>query len=157
MKNLIKLVFCLFVIHCILDTIYTNRQLKKANQQIISLKADSSFYLKCIELKDKEIEQLNKKKNSIISKCSYYTYPFHGRKTASGERYNMYDYTAAHKTLPFGTKVKITNLKNNKSVIVRITDRGPFIKGREIDLSLVAFQAIGNTKSGVLNCKIEKV
>ena len=63
--------------------------------------------------------------------------------TANGEKYNPDKYTAAHKTLPFGTRLKVTNCRNNKSVIVRINDRGPFIKGRDIDLSNGAAKAIG--------------
>jgi rare lipoprotein A len=66
---------------------------------------------------------------------SYYGEEFHGRKTASGEIYNMYAYTAAHKSLPFGTKIQVTNVENNRSVIVRINDRGPFVSGRILDLS----------------------
>lgn len=83
------------------------------------------------------------------SLASWYGKPFHGRKTASGEVYNMYDLTCAHKTLPLGTKLKVTNVKNNKSVILRVTDRGPFIKGRDLDLSYKAAQALGYGNTGV--------
>jgi len=76
-------------------------------------------------------------------KISWYGPGFNGRKTASGEIFNQYALTAAHKSLPFGTKVKITNPTNNKSVIIRVNDRGPFVKGREFDLSKGAAQAIG--------------
>ena len=89
--------------------------------------------------------------NSEIYKetiASFYGAEHHGKKTASGEIFNMYDFTAAHKTLKFGTKVKVTNLKNNKSVIVRINDRGPFIKNRDLDLSFAAFKEIENIKIG---------
>ena len=89
--------------------------------------------------------------NSEIYKetiASFYGVEHHGKKTASGEIFNMYDFTAAHKTLKFGTKVKVTNLKNNKSVIVRINDRGPFIKNRDLDLSFAAFKEIENIKIG---------
>jgi rare lipoprotein A len=85
--------------------------------------------------------------------ASWYGYPHHGRKTASGERYNMYDLTAAHRSIKLGTKVKVTNLKNNKSVIVKINDRGPFIKGRIIDLSLGAKNAIG--MDGIANVSLQ--
>jgi rare lipoprotein A len=74
--------------------------------------------------------------------------------TANGERFNKNGLTAAHRKLPFGTKVKVTNLRNGKSVIVRINDRGPFIKGRMIDLSLGAAKVIGLTKSGIAKVKI---
>jgi len=75
--------------------------------------------------------------------ASWYGPDFHGRYTSNGEIYNMYAYTAAHKTLPMNTIVKVTNLNNGKSVIVRINDRGPFVKGRIIDLSYAAGKKIG--------------
>ena len=70
--------------------------------------------------------------------ASYYHDKFHGRKTASGKLYNKNEMTCAHKTLPFGTKLHVINVHNNKDVIVTVTDRGPFIKGRVIDLSRAA-------------------
>jgi rare lipoprotein A len=78
--------------------------------------------------------------------ASYYHDKFNGRRTASGEKFDNNLYTAAHKTLAFGTKVKVTNPVNNQFVIVTINDRGPFIKNREIDLSKKAFMAITNQK-----------
>jgi rare lipoprotein A len=75
--------------------------------------------------------------------ASWYGPGFHGRKTASGAIFNTHGYTAAHKYLKFGTKVKVTNLSNHRSVLVTITDRGPFIRGRIIDLSQAAKNAIG--------------
>lgn len=84
---------------------------------------------------------------------SYYSNKHHGKKTASGKIFNMYKLTAAHKTLPFGTKVKITNLNNNKSVIVIINDRGPFIRNREFDLSKQAFKQISSLKNGKIKVK----
>lgn len=75
--------------------------------------------------------------------ASWYGPGFHGRKTASGERFNQNALTAAHRTLPFGAKVKVTNVNNGKSVTVRINDRGPYHGGRIIDLSKAANQAIG--------------
>jgi rare lipoprotein A len=74
--------------------------------------------------------------------ASYYADKFNGRKTASGELFNNQKYTAAHRTLPFGTKVRITNEANGKSTVVKINDRGPFVKGRHIDLSKSAFREI---------------
>lgn len=88
--------------------------------------------------------------------ASYYHDKFNGRKTASGRKFNNNDMTAAHKTLPFGTMLKVTNEANNKFVIVEVTDRGPFVKGREIDLSKRAFMSIAsNKKSGVVYVTIE--
>jgi len=75
--------------------------------------------------------------------ASFYGQEFHGRKTANGETFDMQALTAAHRTLPFGTMVKVTNLKNDQSIIVRINDRGPFVEGRLIDLSLGAAKKIG--------------
>lgn len=72
--------------------------------------------------------------------ASWYGRPFHGRRTASGEVFNMHDMTAAHKTLPFGTQVRVQNLENAHDVLVRINDRGPFVEGRIIDLSYAAAQ-----------------
>lgn len=90
-------------------------------------------------------------------KASWYGPGFHGKKTASGEIYDMNDFTAAHKTLPFGTKVKITNLRNGKSIIVEVNDRGPYVKSRNFDLSKAAFSAIGNVNSGVISISYEVI
>ena len=88
-------------------------------------------------------------------KASYYGPHFHLRsRTASGELMNMHKLTAAHRTLPFGTRVRVTNVKNGKSVIVRINDRGPFSGHRVIDLSLGAFQKIAHRRQGVIQVKL---
>ena len=79
------------------------------------------------------------------------------RQTANGELFDQYKKTAAHKTLPFGTIVKVINIRNGRSVIVRINDRGPFVRGRIIDLSKSAFSAIGNTRMGVIGVIVEVV
>ena len=79
-----------------------------------------------------------------------------GRRTASGQPFNPHAMTAAHRTLPFGTKLKVTNQKNGKSVVVRINDRGPFIKGRVIDLSKAAAKQLGFVSSGVTNICMAK-
>ncbi len=89
--------------------------------------------------------------------ASYYADKFHGRKTSNGEIFNMYQLTAAHKTLPFNTVLKVTNLSNGKSVQVRINDRGPFVKGREIDLSKAAAVKLDMIKSGTAKVKLEIV
>lgn len=83
--------------------------------------------------------------------ASWYGPKFHGKKTASGERYNQKDLTAAHKELPFGTMVKVINLDNMRSIIVRINDRGPFTRGRIIDLSRSAAKEIDMIASGTAN------
>ena len=91
-----------------------------------------------------------------IYEASYYGDSHHGKKTASGEIFNMYNLTAAHKTLKFGTIVKVTSIETDKSVIVRINDRGPYIKGRDIDLSKSAFFKIAPKRyGGSIKVKIE--
>jgi rare lipoprotein A len=90
-------------------------------------------------------------------KVAHYGRKFNGRKTASGERFNAAAMTMAHKTLPFGTKVKVTNLANNKSVVVRVNDRGPTTPDRVGDLSTAAAKKIRMTKAGVVNAKLEVV
>lgn len=87
--------------------------------------------------------------------ASWYGPGFHGRQTANGERYNQQELTAAHRSLPFNTKVRVTNLRNGQSVIVRINDRGPFSRGRVIDLSAGAARSIGVFSSGVAPVQLE--
>lgn len=88
--------------------------------------------------------------------ASYYADKFDGRKTANGETFNQNKLTAAHKKLPFGTQLKVTNLANGKTVQVRVNDRGPFIAGRIIDLSRAAAREIDMLGSGVAKVKIEQ-
>ena len=87
--------------------------------------------------------------------ASWYGPKFHGRRTASGEIYNMYALTAAHKILPMHTKVKVTNLENGRSLIVRINDRGPFVKNRIIDLSYAAARKLGIVGPGTARVRLE--
>jgi rare lipoprotein A len=89
-----------------------------------------------------------------VGKASWYGKKFHGRPTSSGEIYDMYRKTAAHKTLPLGTYVSVRNISNNRETIVRINDRGPFVKGRVIDLSYAAAEEIGSVKPGVVDVKV---
>jgi rare lipoprotein A len=83
------------------------------------------------------------------SYSGYASYYVMGRRTANGERFNPMGFTAAHRSLPFGTKVKVTNTRNGRSVVVRINDRGPFVRSRIIDLSLGAARAVGLNQTGV--------
>lgn len=86
--------------------------------------------------------------------ASWYGKEFHGNPTASGEIYNMFEMTAAHRTLPLGTSVMVTNLENHRSVAVRVNDRGPFVKGRIIDLSYAGARAIGIVDRGTAEVRI---
>lgn len=101
-------------------------------------------------------------KNSAIdakktSYASYYHDKFNGRKTANGEIFDNSKFTAANRTLPFGTKVKVTNLSNGKEVVVRINDRGPFHSARALDMSKAAFDEIGNIDLGTIPVEYEIV
>ena len=90
--------------------------------------------------------------------ASYYHDKFNGKKTASGEKFDNERYTAAHRKFPFGTMLKITNEANGKYVVVAVNDRGPFTKGREIDLSRKAYKSIAvNKNSGLMKVKIEVI
>ncbi|APD07577.1 rlpA-like lipoprotein [Flavobacteriaceae bacterium UJ101] len=102
--------------------------------------------------KDAKVEKTT---NEKTGKASWYGPGFHGKLTANGERYDMNGVSAAHKTLKFGTKVKITNLANGKSIVVRINDRGPYIAGRQFDLSKGAFKKIASIHTGVIKIKYE--
>lgn len=92
---------------------------------------------------------------SMEGLASYYAEDFNGKKTANGETYDMYKMTAAHRSLPFNTKVRVTNLENNRSIVVRINDRGPFRLERIIDLSLAAATQLGMKGTGTARVKLE--
>ena len=89
--------------------------------------------------------------------ASWYGVPFHGRRASNGEIYDMYKLTAAHRTLPFETMVRVTNLNNGKSTVVRITDRGPFVDNRIIDLSLAAAREVDSIGPGVVPVRVEVI
>ena len=123
------------------DTVKKNKTLFPTQE----IKSDSLF-----------IETPNFKLYKKEAHASYYADMFNGRKTASGKRFDNNKYTAAHKKLPFGTKVKVTNEVNGKFVIVEVIDRGPFVRSREIDLSKRAFKEIASNKgAGVMLVTIE--
>jgi rare lipoprotein A len=109
------------------------------------------FNLSCVVA---HAQQLGK---TYRGKASYYAKYFNGKKTASGERFDTQELTAAHKTLPFGTMVEVTNLSNQKICVVRITDRGPFKPGRVIDLTYAAAKRLGMTLAGLANVSLRVV
>jgi rare lipoprotein A len=125
---------------------------------------------KAAKIAEKEVEPIAVAPDSVIvetgkfvffkknAHASYYHDKFNGKKTASGKRFDNKKLTAAHRKFPFGTKLKITNEANGKSVVVEVTDRGPFARGREIDLSKKAFMDItSNKSSGAVIVKIEEL
>jgi rare lipoprotein A len=94
---------------------------------------------------------------TLTGVASYYAEDFNGKKTSNGEVYDMNSHTAAHRTFPFGTKVRVVNLDNNKSVIVRINDRGPFHEGRILDLSYGAAKEIDLIRLGTAHIRLEVI
>lgn len=155
-KNILLTTFALTFISCFTYVISQTKPTEPnkiiqdtvAKPNIIALPTDSVFTDKGLKLKPY-------KKNAH---ASYYADRFNGKKTADGSRFNNNKYTAAHKKLPFGTRVKVTNEANGKFVIVKITDRGPFVKTREIDLSKRAFMEITKFKgAGAMKVTIETI
>jgi rare lipoprotein A len=92
-----------------------------------------------------------------VGMASFYAHRFHGRTTASGARYDMHALTCAHPTAPFGSRLKVTELERGRSVVVTVNDRGPFVRGRVVDLSLAAARALGIVERGVARVRVERV
>ncbi len=92
-----------------------------------------------------------------VGLASYYGRAFHGRRTASGERYDMRAFTCAHRTAPFGTRLRVTELESGRSVIVTVTDRGPFKRGRVVDVSIAAARSLGIVERGLARVRVEPV
>ena len=110
-----------------------------------------------VQSKGEVRKQVGKTKPYQIGTASWYGANFEGKETASGEKYNMYDMTAASLSLPMGTYVKVTNLRNGKAVVVRINDRGPVVPGRIIDLSYGAAQALQMRAHGLQRVRLDLV
>lgn len=178
MKN--KIVILFFTIASFLGSVWANakpqqkdknkekaakiletKELKEQEKTVASTKVDTSKIKLKNVLTELDSLDLSTAKLKFLKKnahASYYHNRFNGRKTASGKKFDNNGYTAAHKNLPFGTKVKVTNEANGKWVVVEITDRGPFSKAREIDLSRKAFMDIvSNKNSGMAIVTIEVI
>lgn len=151
MKSLTK-VFIIFVMILLVGFTLVSNEENKAN----------------IKLTDSEISPVNDANSSVNESivdytdkgsmiASWYGPKFHGKLTANGEIYDQMAFTAAHKKLKFGTLLRLTNLRNDKSVIVRINDRGPYIPGRNIDLSKASAIALGMMHRGVIKIKVEEI
>jgi rare lipoprotein A len=162
MKKIITLLFLLANIGLV------SSQSSIINSKKFSINKDT--LKKTTKVVEKEVEATAVAPDSVIvetgkfvvfkknAHASYYHDKFNGKKTASGKRFDNKKLTAAHRKLPFGTKLRITNEANGKSVIVEVTDRGPFARGREIDLSKKAFMDIASNKSsGAVIVKIEEL
>lgn len=122
----------------------------------VAFVADSLAAVAAAEAAERERRARERRGRDIgTGGASYYAARFAGRRTANGERYRPGRLTAAHRTLRFGTRVRVTNVRNGRSVVVRINDRGPFIRGRVIDLSRAAAERIGMIRSGVARVRLE--
>lgn len=132
---------------CSLNSVYCNEKKENEKEPVYEVKT----------AKNAEIREIKPIYEGAVGKASWYGEQFHGNLTANGEVYDMNAMTAAHKHYPFGTRLEVTNLKNNKSVVVRINDRGPFVAGRDLDLSRAAFDKIGNLGSGTIDIKIKEL
>lgn len=168
-KELMKNKFSLITLIAFVGAISALGSTKAQSQELLSLdipQINSNFVSNTDTYSDLQTLQLpasihnpfHSVKSEIVKStrkgiASWYGSGCRGEMTASGERYNSHDYTAAHKTLPFGTKVRVTNLSNGRYVVVRINDRGPFVRGREIDLSAQAAKEIN--MDGLAQVKLE--
>jgi len=111
----------------------------------------------CVSACGSKLPEFGKRGYTEEGKASYYSPKLQGRKMADGSPYRRHKLTAAHRTLSLGTKVKVTNLQTSKTVRVKITDRGPFVKGRVVDLSEAAARRLGYLKAGVVPVKVKVV
>src|SRR6056297_2318562 len=151
MNRLFILIFILIIIQCTPSPRYHYREEpeRKTSRKRTTKKTDSKS-------NNSPLLSINNSDSAILT-SSYYGKKFHGRCTSNGEIFNMYGYSAAHKTLPFGTVLKVTYLGTGKSVLVTVNDRGPFIEGRDLDLSYMAAKKIGLARDGVGKVKVRIV
>ena len=148
-KILITIVTIFYFVSCSSAPRYAS------NSGIVSSKSKTKKYSKSSSKSDKKKKIKHKKK--IIGISSFYAEDFHGKLTANGEVYDMYGLTAAHKTLPLNTIIRVTNLSNNKSLILRVNDRGPYIKGRILDCSYGAAKKLDYLKEGTTKVQIDVI
>lgn len=151
MRKLITLFFLVSIIGFVSSRGFVNDKSKSTVPKTTVLKDSSRTQKDTTKI---EVVKFYKKD----AHASYYHDKFNGRRTASGKRFDNNEYTAAHRKFPFGTKLKITNQASGKSITVEVNDRGPFSRGREIDLSKRAFMEIAKNKGiGVMTVTIEEV
>ena len=151
MGNKIARVMALLVMFCCVGPIRGGQGALHAKPVYYSFKEAQSY----VQVKHQKKQAVDT--NVFIGKASWYGPGFHGRLTANGEIFDENALTAAHKELPFGTKVLVTNLTNGKSTIVTINDRGPYVKGRHIDLSRAAAKEVGMIDAGVVDVMMQIV
>ena len=150
MRSLAKIFFVLAFVALVGFTLVVNED--KITEPVVT--EDLGSVEEAVVTADRSLVEFVEKGNM---KASWYGPGFHGRLTANGEIYDQMSFTAAHKSLKFGTLLKITNPRNNKSVVIRINDRGPYISGRDLDLSKAAALELGMVKRGVAKIKVEEI
>jgi rare lipoprotein A len=150
LRSLVKIVFVLILVALVGFTVIVNED--KITEPVVT--EDLGSVEEAVVTADRSLVEYIDKGNM---KASWYGPGFHGRLTANGEVYDQMSFTAAHKSLKFGTLLKITNPRNNKSVVIRINDRGPYISGRDLDLSKAAALELGMVKRGVAKIKVEEI
>jgi len=148
LKIFFVIVFSFAFISCASSPIfYSNKPVKVESRE--------KRFFATEESKIDTLHNLSNEVETITGFASFYADDFDGKQTASGEIFNMYELTAAHKTYPFNTMIRVVNVENKKTVIVRINDRGPFVEGRIIDLSLGAATQLGMDKTGIQEVRLE--
>lgn len=150
MRSLVKIFFVLVLVALVGFTLIVNED--KISEPVVTENISSVDNAEITA--DRSLVEFVDKGNM---KASWYGPGFHGRLTANGEIYDQMSFTAAHKSLKFGTLLKITNPRNNKSVVIRINDRGPYVSGRDLDLSKAAALELGMVKRGVAKIKVEEI
>ena len=157
-KLLLICLFVIFIINCASSPRYHSGNVRPQKKSISKKSVPQKTLSKRIEVGEVDKSNVSlmtiQRKKSAVLTSSYYGSKFHGRPTANGEIFNMYGKTAAHKELPLGTILKVTYLKTGKSVKVTVNDRGPYIVGRDLDLSYGAAKKIGLTADGVGKVKV---
>ena len=149
MRSLIKILFSLVIVALVGFTLVVNEKNfaePNAAEEVAPVEEAVTADRSLVEFVDKG-----------TMKASWYGPGFHGRLTANGEIYDQMSFTAAHKSWKFGTLLKVTNLRNKRSVVIRINDRGPYIAGRDLDLSKAAALELGMIKRGVAKIKVEEI
>lgn len=144
MRSIIPILCVLLLMGCAPNPRYTTRTTSPRKQH--------TLYTTTPQTNDSKVEV---KGTTYQFVTSYYAQKFHGRPTSSGEIFDMYKLTCAHKSLPFGTMLKVTNPDTGQSVVVKVNDRGPFIDGRDLDLSYAAAQKVGLVAVGVKTMNVE--
>ena len=146
MGKITLLLSLVFFVGCTSSTVYTTKGSTPRKQH--------ALYTTQAQTSEQQVEAKGKVYRFVTS---YYGKKFQGKPTSSGEIFDMYKLTCAHKTLPFGTLLKVTNEDNGLSVVVKVNDRGPFVDGRDLDISYAAAQKIGLVGVGVKTMKVEVI